>query len=57
MVMRKKKYQNETAAGAVGTACVLYDGGSHHLDDLEDVGVPVAGSLVDAVEVATRLER
>jgi len=45
------------AAGAVGTACVLYDGGSHHLDDLEDVGVPVAGSLVDAVEIASQLER
>ncbi len=45
------------AAGVVGTACVLYDGGSHHVDDLEDVGVPVAGSLVAAVEMATQLER
>jgi phosphoglycolate phosphatase-like HAD superfamily hydrolase len=57
VVMIGDSLDDAAAAGAVGTACVLYDGGSHHLDDLEDVGVPVAGSLVDAVEVASQLER
>ena len=57
VVMIGDSLDDAAAAGAVGTACVLYDGGSHHLDDLEDVGVPVAGSLVDAVEIASQLER
>ena len=43
------------ASGVVGTACVLYDGGSHHLDALEDVGVPVTGSLVEAVRIASQV--
>ena len=45
------------AAGVVGTACVLYDGGSHHLDDLEDLGVPVTDSLVGAVRIASQVGR
>lgn len=40
------------AAAQVGAAAVLYDGGSHHLADLELVGVPVAATLVEAVEMA-----
>lgn len=40
------------AAKAVGAACVLYHGGSHHRGELEAVGFPVVESLVDAVEVA-----
>ncbi|MDP3984224.1 MAG: HAD hydrolase-like protein [Acidimicrobiia bacterium] len=40
------------AAFHVGAHCVLYDGGSHHRTDLEAVGVPVGGTLVEAVEVA-----
>jgi hypothetical protein len=34
---------------------VLYDGGSHHLPHLEDMGAPVARSLVEAVEIAATL--
>jgi phosphoglycolate phosphatase-like HAD superfamily hydrolase len=40
------------AAEAVGAKAVLFDGGSHHRHDLEAVGVPVAESLVLAVELA-----
>lgn len=40
------------AAKAVGAMAVLYDGGSHHRHHLDDVGVPVAESLVEAVEIA-----
>lgn len=40
------------AAHHVGAAAVLYDGGSHHVADLEAVGVPVASSLVGAVRLA-----
>jgi phosphoglycolate phosphatase-like HAD superfamily hydrolase len=41
------------AARAVGSGCVLYDGGSHHRDALEATGVPVAGTLTEAVALAT----
>jgi phosphoglycolate phosphatase-like HAD superfamily hydrolase len=57
VVMIGDSIDDAVAAGVVGTACVLYDGGSHHLDDLEDVGVPVSGSLVGAVLIASQLER
>lgn len=40
------------AAIAVGIPCVLYDGGSHHRAELDAVGVPVAGSLSEAVNIA-----
>lgn len=40
------------AAAAVGAKAVLFDGGSHHRHDLEAVGVPVADSLVHAVDLA-----
>lgn len=40
------------AARSVGSACVLYDGGSHHRRELERTGAPVATSLVDAATVA-----
>jgi phosphoglycolate phosphatase-like HAD superfamily hydrolase len=40
------------AARAVGARCVLYDGGSHHRHALEATGVPVVGTLTDAVAVA-----
>jgi len=42
------------AAKEQGLHCVLYDGGSHHLHDLEAVGVPVAGTISEAVEIASR---
>lgn len=40
------------AAAHVGARCVLYDGGSHPREELERYGVPVVGSLVDALDVA-----
>lgn len=40
------------AARAVGAAVVLYHGGSHHLPTLEEAGVPIAHTLVEAVELA-----
>jgi phosphoglycolate phosphatase-like HAD superfamily hydrolase len=43
------------AARHVGARVVLYDGGSHHLPHLEDMGAPVARSLVEAVEIAATL--
>lgn len=39
------------AARHVGAGAVLYDGGSHHLSDLQAVGVPVAATLVEAVNL------
>jgi phosphoglycolate phosphatase-like HAD superfamily hydrolase len=40
------------AAAHVGAACILYDGGSHPRDELEETGVPVAGSLTEALDLA-----
>jgi phosphoglycolate phosphatase-like HAD superfamily hydrolase len=57
VVMIGDSTDDAAAAGVVGTACVLYDGGSHHLDDLEDLGVPISDSLVGAVRIASRVER
>jgi phosphoglycolate phosphatase-like HAD superfamily hydrolase len=57
VVMIGDSLDDAAAAGAVGTACVLYDGGSHHLDVLEDVGVPVTDSLMKAVEIASQIGR
>ncbi|MBY5163232.1 HAD family hydrolase [Salsipaludibacter albus] len=39
------------AAAAVGAHAVLYDGGSHPVEDLRAVGVPVAGSLLEAIDL------
>ena len=43
------------AASHVGAHSILYDGGSHHLPTLENVGVPIASSLMEAVEIARGL--
>lgn len=43
------------AAQHVGAHVVLYDGGSHHLPHLEETRAPVAHSLLQAVEIASRL--
>ena len=40
------------AAVRIGAACVLYDGGSHPREELEGAGVPVAGSLTEALDLA-----
>lgn len=39
------------AALAVGARVVLYDGGSHHRSALDEMGVPVVGSLLEGVEL------
>ena len=39
------------AAAHVGATCVLYDGGSHPRAVLEEAGVPVAESLLDALRL------
>lgn len=39
------------AAAAVGASVILYDGGSHARAELERAGVPVVGSLLDALEL------
>ncbi len=55
VVMVGDTFDDAAAASAVGIVCVLYDGGSHHREDLERTGVPVASSLVEAVEIAGNL--
>lgn len=44
-----------TAARAVGAVAILYDSGSHHREQLDEVGVPVVNSLVEAIETALSL--
>jgi phosphoglycolate phosphatase-like HAD superfamily hydrolase len=44
-----------SAAGQVGARVVLYHGGSHHLPTLEEVGAPIAHTLVEAVELAAEV--
>lgn len=43
------------AAIEVGIPAVLYDGGSHHRQELEALEVPIAGSLVEAAEMGLEL--
>lgn len=45
------------AARSVGADVVLYDGGSHHMHTLEAVGVPVAHTLIEAVDIVDRSYR
>ena len=52
VVMIGDALDDADAAAAVGTACVLYDGGAHHRVELEAAGVPVAASLPEAVALA-----
>jgi phosphoglycolate phosphatase-like HAD superfamily hydrolase len=42
------------AAASVGARCVLYAGGFTDPAKLSEVGVPVAGSLIEAVSLASR---
>jgi len=39
------------AAGALGVNCVLYDGGAHPAAQLAAAGVPIAGSLMEALRL------
>ncbi|MGW2492292.1 HAD family hydrolase [Streptomyces sp. NPDC001606] len=43
------------AARRVGAGAVLYSGGSHSRDSLEEAGAPVVDTLAEAVEVALRI--
>ncbi len=40
------------AAAHVGAHCILFDGGSHPREELEQAGVPVAATLTDALHLA-----
>lgn len=40
------------AATHVGARCVLYDGGSHPREELEQAGIPVATTLLEALALA-----
>ena len=42
------------AARHVGATAILFHGGSHHIEVLETEGVPIAETLVEAVELALR---
>jgi phosphoglycolate phosphatase-like HAD superfamily hydrolase len=41
------------AARHVGAEPILFHGGSHHMEELEAQGVPIAETLVEAVELAS----
>ncbi|MGA9595197.1 MAG: HAD hydrolase-like protein [Acidimicrobiia bacterium] len=43
------------AAASAGIPAVIYDGGSHHRELLESLGVPVVGTLTEAVMVGLAL--
>lgn len=43
------------AANEVGVPVILYDGGSHHRAELEELDVPIADSLLHAVSIAESL--
>ena len=48
-------FDDAAAAAAAGVRCVFYNGGSHHRRDLVATGLPVADSLVEAIDVAAEL--
>ena len=55
VVMIGDTVDDALAAAEHGVDCVLYYDGSHHLGDLEAVGVPITNSLVEAVAIALDL--
>ena len=55
VVMVGDTLDDAAAAAAAGIGAVLYNGGSHHRSDLEATGLPIADSLVEAVDLADRL--
>jgi phosphoglycolate phosphatase-like HAD superfamily hydrolase len=48
-------FDDAAAAHSVGVPIVLYDGGSHHRHELEQVGVPVVSTLTEAVGIASTM--
>ena len=45
-------FDDAAAARSAGIDCIMYDGGSHHREQLEALGFPVAGSLLEAASIA-----
>lgn len=52
VVMVGDALDDANAAAEVGVRCVLYDGGAHHRSELEAAGVPVADTLLGAIDLA-----
>jgi phosphoglycolate phosphatase-like HAD superfamily hydrolase len=48
-------FDDAAAAEALGIGCVFYNGGSHHRPELVATGVPVADTLVEAIDLAADL--
>jgi phosphoglycolate phosphatase-like HAD superfamily hydrolase len=48
-------FDDATAAEAAGIGCVFYNGGSHHRPQLVATGVPVADTLIEAIDLAAVL--
>jgi len=48
-------FDDATAAASSGIGCVFYNGGSHHRSELVATGVPVADTLVEAIDLAQEL--
>jgi len=48
-------FDDAAAAHEVGALAVFYDGGSHHRHELEETGVPVADSLLAAIDLAAQM--
>ena len=48
-------FDDAAAAEAVGIRCVFYNGGSHHRPHLVATGVPVADTLIEAIDLAAGL--
>jgi len=48
-------FDDAAAAEAVGIGCVFYNGGSHHRSQLAATGVPVADTLIEAIDLAAAL--
>lgn len=57
VVMIGDTFDDAVAASQAGIEMIFYNGGSHHRDDLVATGVPVADTLLQALELAvTTLE-
>ncbi len=48
-------FDDAAAATAVGIGAVFYNGGSHHRAELVATGVPVADTLIEAIDIARAL--
>jgi len=48
-------FDDAAAAEALGIGCVFYNGGSHHRPELVATGLPVADTLLEAIDLAADL--